>query len=100
MSAASTSSMERFGVNYLDVFFCHRPDPETPLEETCWSMHELILRGKIMYWGTSCYRPSELAEIYAICERYSLHKPVVEQSEYNLIFRERVEKTLKLFHDR
>ena len=88
------AALERFGVSYLDLFFCHRPDPETPLEETCEGMHELVCRGKILYWGTSCYSPAELIEIYALCERYGFRKPSVEQSEYNLLHQARVDSAL------
>ncbi len=85
---------ERFGVSYLDLYFCHRPDPETELEETCFAMTELIRQGKILYWGTSCFTPEQFSEIFTICDRYNLYKPSVEQCEFSLIRQEKVTSIL------
>lgn len=91
---ACDATLKRFGTDYLDLFFCHRPDPDTPLEETCRTMHELILRGKIFYWGTSEFSATDLMEIFAICEKYGLTPPVMEQTKYNMLHRGRVEDEL------
>lgn len=82
---------ERFGLSYIDLVFCHRPDPETPIEETVWSLHGMIERGQALYWGTSEWSAAEIMEAVAIAERHHLHKPQMEQPQYNLFVRERVE---------
>jgi voltage-dependent potassium channel beta subunit len=87
-------TLARFGVDYLDIFFCHRPDPETPLEETVRAMNELIQRGKIMYWGTSEFSPSDLIEMHRIAVRLGLIGPQVEQTGHNMLGRARVERDL------
>ena len=87
-------SLERLGTPYLDIYFCHRHDPETPLLETAWAMHDLVRMGKILYWGTSEWPAEQVEAVCALCEARGLTKPVVEQPQYNLIVRERVEKTL------
>ncbi len=85
------SSLKRFGVDHLDLIYCHRPDPETPLEETVWAMHNIIERGDALYWGTSEWSADEIRAAFEIAQRHSLHKPVVEQPQYNLFHRHRVE---------
>lgn len=94
LTEACDATLKRYGVDYLDLFYCHRPDADTPLEETCRTMHELILRGKILYWGTSMFQAADLLEIHTICERYGLTPPTMEQSKHNMLFRERVEGAL------
>lgn len=77
-------SLKRFGLDYVDVLYCHRADKNTPIEETVWAMHNIIEWGKAMYWGTSEWNAAEIVEAIAIAEKHHLHKPVVEQPRYNL----------------
>ncbi len=87
-------SLRRLQTDYLDLFFCHRPDPDTPMMETVRAMHDLITQGKVLYWGTSEWSAAQLTEAFTICERFNYHAPVVEQPQYNLFHRNRVEKDL------
>jgi len=82
-------------VDYLDLYFCHRPDPETPIHETVFAMNDLITQGKILYWGTSEWKPNQLIEAYKVASKYGLRGPVMEQPEYNLFNRKNVEVDLK-----
>ena len=82
-------SLKRFDLDYVDVLYCHRPDKNTPIEETVWAMHNIIEWGKAMYWGTSEWNAAEIVEAIAIAEKHHLHKPVVEQPVYNLFERHR-----------
>lgn len=84
-------SLERLQMDYVDLIYCHRPDATTPIEETVWAMHNIIEWGKAMYWGTSEWAASEIVEAIQIAERHHLHKPVVEQPQYNLFERGRLE---------
>jgi voltage-dependent potassium channel beta subunit len=88
---ACHQALERLNVEYLDLYFCHRPDKHTPIEETVWTMHNLILQGKILYWGTSEWSAQEIMEAHMVAQRYSLIGPVMEQPQYNLLVREKVE---------
>ena len=88
---AMERSLERFGLDFIDLVFCHRPDPETPIEETVFTMSEMVSSGKAHYWGTSEWSAQELLEAYEIAERYHLHKPTMEQPQYHLFHRERLE---------
>jgi voltage-dependent potassium channel beta subunit len=88
---AIDGSLERFGLDFVDLVFCHRSDPSTPVEETVWAMHDIVSAGKALYWGTSEWPPEALLEAYEICERHHLRRPTMEQPEYNLLARERVE---------
>jgi len=88
---AIDGSLQRFGLDYVDIVFCHRPDPETPIEETVWAMHDMIASGKAIYWGTSEWSAAEIAMAHAVAERHHLHAPVTEQPQYNILHRERVE---------
>lgn len=85
-------SLKRFQLDYLDIVFCHRPDPETPLEETVWAMHNIIEAGKALYWGTSEWSAYEIVSALNIAEKHHLHKPISEQSHYNLFTRQVIEK--------
>lgn len=97
---AMNGSLKRFDLEYIDLIFCHRPDPTTPIEETVWAMHNLIEWGKALYWGTSEWSASEIVSAIEIAERHHLHKPVMEQPQYNLLWRDRMEKEyLRLFAD-
>jgi voltage-dependent potassium channel beta subunit len=84
-------SLNRLQTSYLDIYFCHRPDPDTPIEETARAMDDLIHQGKVLYWGTSEWGAAQLVEAYEVCERYNLYRPVVEQPQYSMLVRERVE---------
>ena len=97
---AMNGSLKRFDLEYVDLVFCHRPDPTTPIEETVWAMHNLIEWGKALYWGTSEWSAAEIVSAIEIAERHHLHKPVMEQPQYNLLSRERMEKEyVRLFAD-
>ncbi|MCX7172386.1 MAG: aldo/keto reductase [Proteobacteria bacterium] len=89
---AIDGSLRRFGLDYVDIVYCHRPDPHTPLEETVYAMHDMIARGKALYWGTSEWSADEIRAAWQIADRHHLHKPVVEQPQYNLFHRRRVEQ--------
>lgn len=84
--------LERFGLDFVDLLFCHRPDPQTPIEETVWAMSDIIDRGKALYWGTSEWSADEIRAAWDIADRHHLHKPVMEQSQYNIFERKRVER--------
>jgi voltage-dependent potassium channel beta subunit len=88
---ACHAALKRLQVDYLDLFFCHRPDPETPIEETVRVMSDLIAQGKILYWGTSVWSAQEIMEAYAVARQYNLVPPTMEQPYYNILQRERVE---------
>lgn len=97
---AIDGSLERMGLDHLDLIYCHRPDPETPIEETVWAMSDIIAAGKALYWGTSEWSADEIRAAWEIAERHHLRKPVVEQPEYNLFRRRRVERSyLRLYED-
>jgi len=82
-------SLQRLDLDYVDLIYCHRPDPTTPIEETVWAMHNIIERGKALYWGTSEWSAAEITQAIEIAERHHLHKPIVEQPQYNLFERQR-----------
>jgi voltage-dependent potassium channel beta subunit len=84
-------SLERFQLDFVDILFCHRADPSTPLEETVWAMNDIIASGKALYWGTSQWPAADIRAAIEIAERLHLRKPVVEQTEYNLVSRDLVE---------
>jgi voltage-dependent potassium channel beta subunit len=89
---AIDGSLERLGVDFVDLLFCHRHDPETRVEEVVWAMSDIIASGKAHYWGTSEWPADAIEEAYDVAERYRLRKPVMEQPQYNLLSRDRVEK--------
>jgi len=97
---AIDGSLERLSLDYVDLVFCHRSDPDTPLEETVWAMHDMIERGKVLYWGTSEWPPEQIVGACQIADKLRLHKPVTEQPQYNLFHRSRVEgEYLRLYED-
>jgi voltage-dependent potassium channel beta subunit len=97
---AIDSSLERFGLDFVDLVFCHRPDRDTPIEETVWAMHDMVASGKALYWGTSEWSADEIRAAWLIADRHHLHKPVMEQPEYNLLNRRKVEKSYaRLYED-
>jgi voltage-dependent potassium channel beta subunit len=88
---ACHDALRRLQVDYLDLFYCHRADPAVPIEESCRAMHDLIVQGKVLYWGTSEWSASQIEAAHAVCDRLGLHHPQMEQPEYNLFHRSRVE---------
>lgn len=97
---ACNAALKRLQVDYLDLYFCHRPDKNTPIEETVWAMNTLLQQGKILYWGTSEWSAAELMEAIAIAKQYSLIGPTMEQPQYNLVERNKLENEyLHLFKE-
>ena len=88
---ACHQALKRLQVDYLDLYFCHRPDKSTPIEETVWAMHQLIMQGKILYWGTSEWSAQEIMEAHMFTKQNHLIGPVMEQPEYNMFARRKVE---------
>ena len=91
VTEACEQALKRLQVDYLDLYFCHRADPETPIGETVWAMHNLIAQGKILYWGTSEWFAAEIEEAYEFAKDNNLTPPTMEQPQYNLLDRERFE---------
>ncbi len=89
---ACRNSLKRLQLDYLDLFFCHRPDPNTPIEESVRAMDDLIHQGKILYWGTSEWNAPDIMRAHAIAREYGLTPPQMEQPQYNMLHRDRVEK--------
>jgi voltage-dependent potassium channel beta subunit len=97
---AIDGSLKRMGLDFIDLVYCHRADPQTPVEETVWAMSDMISRGKALYWGTSEWSAQEIRAAWDIAERHHLHKPVMEQPQYNLFHRKRVEQEYaRLYED-
>ena len=97
---AIDGSLERLGLEHVDLLFCHRADPNTPIEETVWAMSDIVASGRAHYWGTSEWTADEIRAAWAIADRHHLHKPVMEQPQYNLFARGRVEfEYLRLYED-
>ena len=93
-------SLERLQLDHVDLVYCHRPDPNTPIEETVWAMSDIVASGKALYWGTSEWSAQEIRAAWEIAERHHLRKPVVEQPEYNLFNRTKVEtEYARLYED-
>ena len=95
---ACNNALKRLHLDYLDLYFCHRPDPETPIEETVRAMHTLVMQGKICYWGTSEWSCAEIEEAYSVARKLNLTPPSMEQPEYNMFEKEKMEKELSLIH--
>jgi aryl-alcohol dehydrogenase-like predicted oxidoreductase len=89
---ACHEALDRLQTEYLDLYFCHRPDPAVPIEEVVWTMHNLITQGKILYWGTSMWSGAEIMEAHRVAQQYRLIGPVVEQPQYNLFERMKMEQ--------
>lgn len=96
---AIDGSLKRMQLEHIDLVYCHRPDPHTPIEETVWAMSDMITRGKALYWGTSEWSAAEIRAAYDIAERHHLHKPVMEQPQYHLFHRQRVEQEYARLYD-
>ena len=92
---ACHAALKRLQLDYLDLYFCHRPDPDTPIEETVRAMHTLIMQGKICYWGTSEWSAEEIKEAYKISRDLGLTPPSMEQPQYNMFEREKMENEYK-----
>ncbi len=93
---ACHEALQRLQLDYLDLYFCHRPDPNVPIEEVVWTMNILIQQGKILYWGTSEWSGVEIMEAHRVAHEYKLIGPVVEQPQYNLLERDKVEKDYRM----
>lgn len=96
---ACDHALRRLQVDYLDLFFCHRPDIDTPIEETVRAMHQLVLQGKILYWGTSEWSAQQITEAHLVARREHLTPPTMEQPQYNMLHRERVEAEYRPLYD-
>ena len=96
---AAHQAMSRMGVDYLDLYFCHRPDPNVPLEETVRTMTEVIWQGKVLYWGTSEWSAQQIMEAYSVARQYNLIPPTMEQPQYNMFHRERFEVEYKRLYE-
>jgi len=97
---AMDGSLKRFGLDHIDLIYCHRPDPHTPIEETVRAMSDLITQGKALYWGTSEWSASDIRAAWEIAERHHLHKPLMEQPQYHLFHRRKVEQEYaRLYED-
>jgi len=99
LSQAIDGSLKRLGLDFIDLVYCHRPDPTTPIEETVWAMSDMITQGKALYWGTSEWSAADIRTAWNIAERHHLHKPVMEQPQYHLFHRERVEQEYAPLYD-
>ncbi len=88
---ACEQALKRLQVDYLDLYFCHRPDKQTPIEETVWTMHNLITQGKVLYWGTSEWSAQEIMEAHTVAKQHHLIGPTMEQPQYNMVTRDKVE---------
>jgi len=100
LTQAIDGSLKRMGLDFIDLVYCHRSDPNTPIEETVWAMSDMINRGKALYWGTSEWSADEIRAAWDIADRHHLHKPVMEQPQYNLFHRKRVEQEYaRLYED-
>ena len=95
LNDACNAALKRLQVDYLDLFFCHRPDPETPIVETVYAMNDLLQQGKIMYWGTSEWSAQEIKEAFSCSEKYNLRGPTMEQPQYNILHRDKFENEYK-----
>ncbi|KRA76839.1 alcohol dehydrogenase [Lysobacter sp. Root667] len=91
VTEACHGALKRLRVDHLDLYYCHRPDPEVPIEETVWAMDALIRQGKVLYWGTSEWSAAQIREAHKVARNHHLHAPTMEQPQYNLLHRERVE---------
>ena len=96
---AIDASLERLQMDFVDVVYCHRSDPNTPMEETVWAMSDMVSSGKALYWGTSEWSADEIRHAMAIAQQHHLHAPVTEQSQYNLLERRKVEREYQRLHD-
>jgi voltage-dependent potassium channel beta subunit len=99
LTQAIDGSLKRMQLDFIDLVYCHRADPHTPIEETVWAMSDMITRGKALYWGTSEWTAADIRTAWDIAEKHHLHKPVMEQPQYNLFHRKRVEQEYASLYD-
>ncbi len=99
LTQAIDGSLQRMGLDFIDLVYCHRPDPHTPIEETVWAMSDMITRGKALYWGTSEWSAADIRAAWDIADKHHLHKPVMEQPQYHLFHRKRVEQEYARLYD-
>ena len=99
LTQAIDGSLKRMGLDFIDLVYCHRPDPHTPIEEAVWAMSDMINRGKALYWGTSEWSAADIRTAWNIADRHHLHKPVMEQPQYHLFHRHRVEQEYATLYD-
>jgi voltage-dependent potassium channel beta subunit len=99
VTEACHAALKRLQVDYLDLYFCHRPDIETPIEETVWAMHNLVTQGKILYWGTSEWSAQQLTEAWAVAREQRITPPSMEQPQYNLFTRTKIESDYLPLYD-
>jgi len=99
ITEACHEALTRLQTDYLDLFYCHRPDKNTPIEETVRAMNTLIQQGKILYWGTSEWSGVEIMEAHRLAEKYHLIGPTMEQPQYNLFHREKIEKEFSMIYE-
>ena len=100
LTQAIDGSLQRMGLDFIDLVYCHRADPATPIEETVWAMSDMITRGKALYWGTSEWNAADIRAAWDIADKHHLHKPVMEQPQYHLFHRKRVEQEYaRLYED-
>jgi voltage-dependent potassium channel beta subunit len=96
---ACHAALRRLRLDYLDLFFCHRPDLETPIEETVRAMHDLVQQGKVLYWGTSEWSAQQIQEAHGLARQHGLTPPTMEQPQYNMLHRDRVEREYARLYD-
>jgi voltage-dependent potassium channel beta subunit len=96
---AIDGSLQRMGLDFIDLVYCHRPDPHTPIEETARAMNDMIVQGKALYWGTSEWSAADIRAAWDIADRNGWHKPVMEQPQYHLFHRKRVEQEYARLYD-
>ncbi|MEM7263035.1 MAG: aldo/keto reductase, partial [Planctomycetota bacterium] len=96
---ACHAALDRLRVDYLDLFFCHRPDEETPIEETVRAMHHLIVQGKVLYWGTSEWSAQQIQEAHTVARELNYTPPTMEQPQYNMFHRDRVEAEYRRLYE-
>jgi len=99
LAQAIDGSLERMQLDFIDLVYCHRPDANTPIEETVWAMSDMITQGKALYWGTSEWSADEIRAAWSIADKHHLHKPVMEQPQYNLLTRTKVEQEFARLYD-
>ncbi len=99
LTQAIDGSLQRMGLDFIDLVFCHRADPHTPIEETVWAMSDMITRGKALYWGTSEWSAADIRAAWDIADKHHLQKPVMEQPQYHLFHRKRVEQEYARLYD-
>jgi aryl-alcohol dehydrogenase-like predicted oxidoreductase len=95
---ACHEALQRLQVDYLDLYFCHRPDKNVPIEEVVWTMHQLIQQGKILYWGTSEWSGVEIMEAHRVAQQHHLIGPAMEQPQYNLFERNKIENEFQMVY--